>query len=240
MSIAHTDQSAESKRIREAYAQRDNRGRYTLFNCAHLLAVQEAERELLTLLGRALDRDGSRDLSNTRALDVGCGSGYWLRRMIDWGVDPANAHGLDLLPNRVERARAHLPAACDIRHADGRAIPWPDGNFGLISQFVMFSSVLAPEVRAAIAREMLRVTAPDGLILWYDFHVDNPRNHDVKGVRLGEVRRLFPGTEINARRVTLAPPLARALLPRFPVVYNLLRLVPGVRTHWVAVIRKST
>lgn len=234
---ARTGQPTESERIHAAYSRRDGHARYTFFNRAHLLSLQEVEREMLDLLGRALDRNGSRDLSTVRVLDVGCGGGYWLRRLIDWGVAPANAHGMDLLPDRVERARAHLPAACDIRLADGQAIPWPDGHFGLVSQFVMFSSVLSPEVRAAIAGEMLRVTAPGGLILWYDFHVDNPRNPDVKGVTMGEVRRLFPGCAIEARRVTVAPPLARVLLPRFGVVYNLVRMVPGVRTHWVGIIR---
>lgn len=237
MSTPRPNAFDEVERIRAAYAKRQNLGRYSFFNRAYLLAIQEVEREMLALLGRALNRNGSRDLSTVRALDVGCGGGYWLRRLIDWGVAPANAHGMDLLPDRVERARSHLPAACDIRLADGQAIPWPDGHFGLVSQFVMFSSVLSPEVRSAIAGEMLRVTAPGGLILWYDFHVDNPRNPDVKGVTMGEVRRLFPGCAIEARRVTVAPPLARVLLPRFGVVYNLVRMVPGVRTHWVAVIR---
>lgn len=236
MSPSRPEVLDEAERIRLVYAKRENRGRYSFFNQAYLLALQEVEREMLALLGRALDRTGSRDLSATRVLDVGCGGGYWLRRLIDWGVAPANAHGMDLLPDRVERARTHLPAACDIRLADGQAIPWPDGHFGLVSQFVMFSSVLSDEVRAAIAREMLRVTAPGGHILWYDFHVDNPRNRDVRGVRLGEVRRLFPGCGVEARRVTVAPPLARKLLPRFAGVYEVVRLVPGVRTHWVGVV----
>lgn len=240
MAITRPNIDDEAERIRAAYAKRENRGRYSFFNKAYLLALQEVEREMLALLGQALDRTGSRDLSGTRALDVGCGGGYWLRRMIDWGIDPAHAHGMDLLPDRVERARSHLPAACDIRLADGQAIPWPDGHFGLVSQFVMFSSVLSPEVRAAIAGEMLRVTAPGGLILWYDFHVDNPRNPDVKGVTMGEVRRLFPRCAIEARRVTVAPPLARMLLPRFGMVYNLVRMVPVVRTHWVGIIRAGT
>jgi SAM-dependent methyltransferase len=228
----------EAERIAAAYARRQDPGRYSFFNQAHLLSLQETERALLVLLGRALDAGGGRDLSGARILDVGCGGGYWLRRMLDWGVAPANLHGMDLLPDRVERARAHLPAAADIRQADGQAIPWPDGHFQVVSQFVMFSSVLDPAVRTAIAREMMRVTAPGGCILWYDFHVDNPRNKDVRGVRRGEIERLFPGFAFDARRVNLAPPVARALLPRYRAVYEVLRSVAWGRTHWVGVLRE--
>ncbi|MDI6792500.1 MAG: hypothetical protein QME81_06490 [bacterium] len=46
-------------------------------------------------------------------------------------------------------------------------------------------------MRQRIASEMLRVLKPDG-ILWYDFHMDNPKNTDVKGVKKKEVKQLFP------------------------------------------------
>jgi len=31
-----------------------------------------------------------------------------------------------------------------------------------------------------IATEMLRVLKPDGIILWYDYHMNNPKNPGVK------------------------------------------------------------
>ena len=63
---------------------------------------------------------------------------------------------------------------------------------------------------SALADAMWRWVKPGGGVLWYDFTVDNPRNPDVRGVPLAAVRELFPQARIAARRVTLAPPLARA------------------------------
>jgi SAM-dependent methyltransferase len=231
-----TPASAEAARIAEVYGRRRDAGRYSDFDPAHLLARQEVERALLGLLARAWPGGGAPDLTKTRALDVGCGSGQWLRRFLDWGVPPEGLHGVDVQPTRLAAARAALPAAADLRPGDAQQLPWPDGCFDLVSQFVVFSSVPDPSVRETLAREMARVTAPGGVILWYDFHVDNPRNPDVKGVGRSEIARLFPGFTPHLRRVTLAPPLARALLPRGRAVYELLRLLPALRTHWAGVL----
>lgn len=38
-----------------------------------------------------------------------------------------------------------------------------------------------------ISEEILRVLTPDGIILFYDYHMDNPSNSDVKGVRKKEI-----------------------------------------------------
>ena len=37
-------------------------------------------------------------------LDVGCGNGKWLRTLMEWGATANNLHGIDLLPDRVEKA----------------------------------------------------------------------------------------------------------------------------------------
>ncbi|MGZ7259737.1 hypothetical protein ACXWO8_09385, partial [Streptococcus pyogenes] len=74
---------------------------------------------------------------------------------------------------------------------------------------------------------MWRWLKPGGAVVWYDFTVDNPRNPDVRGVPLSRVRALFPQGRLTARRVTLAPPLARAL----PAAYALLNIIPWLRTH---------
>ena len=42
-------------------------------------------------------------------LEVGCGSGGNLRRMIDYGAPPENLFGFDLLPDRLRQARRQCP-----------------------------------------------------------------------------------------------------------------------------------
>ena len=85
---------------------------------------------------------------------------------------------------------------------------------------------------------MLRVTKPDGLILWYDFLYDNPKNPDVRGVRKREIQRLFPGCSVGLRKVTLAPPIVRRLAARAWWLCTILEAIPLLRTHYLGVIRK--
>jgi hypothetical protein len=86
---------------------------------------------------------------------------------------------------------------------------------------------------------MLRVLAPGGAILWYDFFVDNPSNPHVRGVRRREIEALFPGCRVSLRRATLAPPLARRIVP---VSWNLAALLESLRvldTHYFGMIRRG-
>ena len=69
-----------------------------------------------------------------------------------------------------------------------------------------------------MAQEMLRVVKRTGLIIWYDFHVDNPWNPNVRGVRKAEITRLFPSCSIALERVSLALPLAKMVAPRSWIV----------------------
>ncbi|MCC7210276.1 MAG: hypothetical protein IT451_00360 [Candidatus Brocadia sp.] len=45
-------------------------------------------------------------------------------------------------------------------------------------------------MKKGIAAEMLRVLEPDGVILWYDYYMNNPKNPDVKGVKKRNSRTL--------------------------------------------------
>jgi len=75
-------------------------------------------------------------------------------------------------------------------------------------------------------------------VVWYDFAVDNPSNPDVRGVPLAKVQQLFPHGLISARRVTLAPPLARVVCRLHPALYSLCNALPLLRTHRFAWIEK--
>jgi ubiquinone/menaquinone biosynthesis C-methylase UbiE len=93
-------------------------------------------------------------------------------------------------------------------------------------------------MKQRIAKEMLRVLKPLGIILWYDFHMNNPRNPDVRGVKKKEIYELFPDCDIRLKRVTLAPPLARAIAPYSWLACYILEKIPLLRTHYLGVIRK--
>jgi hypothetical protein len=57
-------------------------------------------------------------------------------------------------------------------------------------------------------------------------------------VPLRRVRELFPEGRIRARRLTLAPPLARAACRVHPRLYGALNLLPPLRTHLFCWIEK--
>ena len=118
-------------------------------------------------------------------------------------------------------------------------LPYADEAFNLVFNCMMFSSILDDSLRGAIATEMWRVTKPGGLLL-YDFAYDNPANHAVLGIHRREMRRLFPEAHLSFKRLTLAPPIARAITPLSPLLSNLLERLTVFNTHLLASGRKAT
>ena len=116
---------------------------------------------------------------------------------------------------------------------------FPDEMFDLVLQSTVFTSVLDPGTKQQMAAEMCRVLKTNGLILWYDYHMDNPRNPDVKGVKLREIAALFPRCEIRMQRITLAPPIARRLASHSWLLCYFLSKIPWLCTHYIGVIRKK-
>jgi hypothetical protein len=132
-----------------------------------------------------------------------------------------------------------LPAATSVWLGDALLAPVPDSSQDLVLQSTVFSSLLDAEFQQRLAAAMWGWLKPGGHLLWYDFTFDNPRNPDVRGVPLSRVRALFPHGRVQAQRVTLAPPLARALCRIHPGLYPVFNTVPWLRTHVLAWIRKD-
>jgi hypothetical protein len=95
----------------------------------------------------------------------------------------------------------------------------------------VFSSLLDDAFQQRLAAAMWKWLKPGGGVLWYDFTVDNPRNRDVRGVPRARIAALFPEATVDSRRVTLAPPLARAVCRVHPGLYTLFNALPPLRTH---------
>jgi ubiquinone/menaquinone biosynthesis C-methylase UbiE len=225
----------EEDRIRAAYARRPKGDSRALWSDAgHVFTSQERERQMLGVLGRA----GLMPLTGKAILEVGCGTGTWLREFIKWGAYPEDVVGVDIRPDVLIMARAACPTGVRIEAQNGARLEFPDESFDVVLQASVFTSVLDPAVRGRIAAEMLRVVRPQGSILWYDFHTDNPWNRDVRGVRKGEIRSLFPHCTIALQRVTLAPPLTRRVARISWLASYCLARIPLLCTHYLGVIRK--
>jgi SAM-dependent methyltransferase len=243
----------ELERIRAAYRERDSgsggagpaqsawsRPEYRFY-------MQRLERDQLA----ALDRAGAR-LAGGRALEVGCGSGYFLHRLEEYGA--AEAAGIDLMEERIAQARRRYPTL-ELVAGDAGNLPWEDGSFDVVTQFTCLSSILDPSLRARIAGEMWRVLRPGGVLLSYDMR-RTPWPMRTLGrlrarragppaapvtpttpIQLEELRRLWPGGELRHQVVTATPEVA-ALAVRTRWLAELLAAVPALRTHLLVTVRK--
>jgi ubiquinone/menaquinone biosynthesis C-methylase UbiE len=228
--------SLEEARIRAAYAKRQKGdARYSYFSMGNLFEKQERERRLLALL----KRHDCASLHTKKILEVGCGTGAQLREFMKWGARPENMTGIDLLVDHVAEARYLCPEAVSIVCGNAAELAFPDATFDLVVQFTVFTSVLDSTMKQQMAAEMLRVVQDDGYILWYDFHVNNPWNPDVRGIKRREISQLFPGCQITLQRMTLVPPLARLLAPYSWFACYALGKIPWLCTHYIGLISKD-
>jgi len=235
MEHPEVDQESEETRIRSVYAKRQGAFRYSWFNQAHVFQVQKLERDILAVL-RATHFE---HLQDKRILEIGCGEGQWLRQFLKWGACPEKVVGIDVLQDRVLRARQLCPQGVQIHCVNATRLPFDNVSFDLVVQFTVFSSILDVAVKEMVAREMLRVLKENGLILWYDFFVDNPSNPDVRGIRKHEITHLFPGCRIEFRRVSLAPPLSRLFAPYTWLGCYALERLQMFNTYYLGVIQKK-
>jgi SAM-dependent methyltransferase len=226
----------EADRIRRVYAGYDEdprvQARRDPGNRANLLIDRERE----AALDAALASTGIA-LAQAEIVDVGCGAGEELARLCRQGAVERRCHGIDLLADRLERARALLPEA-DLREGDARNLPYTVRSIDLVVLKVVMSSVLDDSVCAAIAAEADRVLRPGGAVLWYDNRYPNPFNRHVRGLRRAELARLFEGYEMRLRPVTVIPPLARRLGRATDRGYAALARMPPLLVRYAGVLIK--
>lgn len=225
----------EIERVRDSYQRRAETvpaGRYSHFNPGSLFLYQQRERAFLSLL----KRENLSDLTGLRILDLGCGHGMWLRELLKYGARPENLTGTDIIRERLEASRKLSPNIA-VAMADGARLPFASGKYDIVLQSTVLTSILDQEVKKSVADEMVRVLAPKGVILWYDFRYDNPQNPDVRGIGRKEIHRLFHNCRIQMQKTTLLPPLARRLAGISRGLCEGLSCFPILLTHYLASIR---
>lgn len=232
---ANTPDTAEQ--IRAEYRRREREipaDFYSLHQPANLFLYQSQLRGMQWAL-RTADLI---PLAERRILEIGCGRGNWLAMFEAFGARRTHLAGIDLDESRAAECAQRF-AGADVRGGDASKLPWSDGAFDLVFQSTVFTSILDDTMKRAVAGEMLRVLKPDGAIVWYDFHMNNPRNPHVRGVPRAEIQSLFPGFRMALRRVTLAPPLARQIVPISWLAGEVLESLRVLNTHYFGVLRRS-
>ncbi len=224
----------EQKRLLEEYARRTRAipsDYYSLWQPANFFMHTSRTR----IFFQMLQANRPVRFSTQKILEIGCGYGGWLPDFVRWGVPMHQVAGIDIDQSRLYAAQRHLPLA-DLRLGNAASLPWPDHSFDVVVQSTVFSSILQPEVRRIVAKEIMRVCRPQGFVLWFDLRYNNPRNQFVRGIPAAEIRRLFPDTEIIRQSLILAPPLLRLLAKRSWFGCWLLEKIPWLRTHYLALI----
>ena len=218
--------------VAERYARRAGRStdRYSLLRPDVWQTLQERQRAMLRLFATL----GFTDLAALRLIEVGCGGGANLLELLRMGFTPEHLSGAELLPERFAQARRVLPSALQLHEGDALQMQLAPASQDVVFVSTVFSSLLDDAFQHRLADAMWAWVKPGGGVLWYDFTVDNPSNPDVRGVPLARLRALFPQGRVQAQRVTLAPPIARAVTRVHPGLYRLFNALPLLRTHVLA------
>jgi ubiquinone/menaquinone biosynthesis C-methylase UbiE len=226
---------SDLQRMKEVYAERKRRvyyeNRYSSFYLPCLYENQQRQRNIINVLRN----NGFEHFSNRTILEVGCGSGGVLKEYLGYGVQPGSLFGIDILPHRLSEARRKLPHS-PLSVADGQSLPCASRSFDLVLQFTAFSSVLDSDVRMNMAKEMLRVVKQNGMILWYDFWI-NPTNKQTRGIRPAEICELFSNSKYEFHRITLAPPIAKKVVPISWMFALFLESLKIFNSHYLVTIR---
>jgi SAM-dependent methyltransferase len=226
----------ELERARAAYAARaavDHPYRWD--NPGYVAYVQRLERDLLRALA-----DAGVALAGARVLEVGCGTGYFLERLREFGA--GESHGIDLMEDRIAQGRERYPAL-RLQVGNAAELPFADGEFDLVTQFTCLSSIVDSEVRTAAARELARVARPGGWLLSCDFRKVRPlgrrRPVTTQTVPLGEqeLHRLF-GPPLLLRPVAMRFELAQ-LAGRHDLLAAAVAAFPPLRSHLLGIWRVS-
>jgi ubiquinone/menaquinone biosynthesis C-methylase UbiE len=248
------DQATEVARIQANYRERDASGvedRYRFIHARYAFYMQLTEWSLLQALRRFAG-----DISSASALDVGCGTGYFAHRLLEFGV--SSATGVDLMEDRVRGAEERYPTV-HFQQANAAKLPFDDGSFEIVTQFVCFSSVIDPALRSAIASEMWRVTRPGGIVLSYDMRPEPLPLRIRRWRRLRRARREGRPTAPLTPTVAISRQELKRLFPEASLWYSsigldfelcvfaersylaarLLAGVPALRAHALAVMRKQ-
>lgn len=193
--------------------------------------VDYSQKEIIKNISTFLKKEFI-DYKKLRLLEIGAGNGTNADFFLNLGFQIQNIYFNELIPERVLAIKSNYPNNIVF---EGNALEIDfNEKFDIIFQSTVFTSILNQIDRERLAEKMLNLLNPNGIILWYDFIYNNPKNKDVRKVDDKELKILFTrASKIYYKKITLAPPIGR----KVKILYKMFN-ISILRSHILAVIKK--
>lgn len=189
----------ETERIKRIYRLREEKGVFwSLFRPeVHFMdfELQRKYMQAFKICGLSEENVGAKKL-----LDAGCGGGRWLRWFQDLGF--RQLFGVDIRDEEINNAR-QLNPGINFRNSGISSLPFEDSYFDFIILSEVFSSILDDSLIEVSAKELFRVLAPGGAILFNDNSskaVDKTKidgENYLRHIKKEYLIKLFPDSEIR-------------------------------------------
>ena len=222
------------EQVRLNYESRlDDKIRYSSLKPEILAQANERRTVLARLISKHLDVP----LAEAQILDVGCGDGRDLNELLWLGASADRLAGNDLQDERLEGARARVPASVELLSGDIRQTRFEAGRFDLVTVSVVLMTIEDPSTRADVLRHIYSLVKPGGLLVITEPRIPNPRNKNVVRITEASLSEVLQIEPVYKKLLFLLPPLAP--LARFPTLYGLAAAaLPFLKFHRLYVYKK--
>jgi len=188
-------------------------------------------------------RSSNIDPKTVMVLDVGCGGGGSLLNFIKLGFFPPHLTGIDILEERISRAKERFPDV-NFVHGDASSMDFLDVSFDIVTESTMFMQLTDENLAQSIADEMIRVSKSKGHIILFDWRYSKPWDQNYKALSIKRIKRLFKvESETKIRGIfkgSLIPPLGRFISKRVPSFYFIVQaLMPFLVGQLAVVLKKN-
>ncbi|GGJ64207.1 2-polyprenyl-3-methyl-5-hydroxy-6-metoxy-1,4-benzoquinol methylase [Anoxybacillus voinovskiensis] len=173
------------------------------------------------LLMSKLIQYGFQNIPQVKVLDVGCGEGRWLRKLVDWGASPKHLAGVDLDGSIIQLAKELCAKDMTLLQAHGDELPFANESFDVVLTIGVLQHIKDKELRKKVSNELSRVLKKGGIIFTYNLNkkqfaksVGNLFIHNTTiGIEMGELEEMFPEHEIVYEEVLLADSVIFNVIP---------------------------
>lgn len=218
-SLENTEAKATVKWYEAYYREKGINRNNILKNKGVLFQTLAMERSIIEAIS-SLDLD----VKSAKTLDVGCGAGDSLLKMISLGFQGSNCYGIEIIKDRARKAEERL-LLDNISCGDATNMPYEDNVFDLVIESTMFVQITDDNVAKKIADEMIRVTKHDGHIMLIDWRYAAPWDLKYRSVSIQRLKYLFSNRKMKQFRGALVPPIGRTLSETIPSLYFLVQAI---------------